>query len=948
MPLRDDLDSDFPQRTAHTLTACCRCRQRKTRCDPTLPRCSPCERSGSTCEYFDTTKGKKINRAYVVKLQETVRKLERDLKQYTDDTEFSDEAMVRPGGMVRLNESDETPRYLGPSSGIAMTRLLMEEAKRYTDSKRIADLIPEITKRRRDRANRMQSVVSTSGSISDPSGRKKSYPMVSEHPAATFPAKKVYDGLLECFNQRAHFFAPILHEKALADDFEAVYAGDTDSYKNFVVRMVLAISLQKMESKWAGIADSYYLAAMQYFEDVIRPKDIKALQCLILIAQYSLLTPTRTAVYYIIGFATRICQQLGLNEEKTIGVGITDPQALDMRRRLVWIATANELGLAHTMGRPSGFAKGNDHIDVKFFETVDDEYITPDGIKPGPPSEKKMVAMHFCKMRLLQAEIRRTLYETKRSEPSHESHPWFSQMEQKCKQWLESAPEQPAWSKHWFTGRFHTLMITMYRPSPQIPKPTSEAADICFDAVLYIINLSKGQVETGAVDVTWVFMLVLYMALNTLLWTISYPEIREKHPRAEVEELVDAAIDIIEQCSERWPGSASAAQLYAVFAKACMQSYNVKQESLTPPAMATDSGLDTPPSLVDTSSPGSDSTATGPSSQHSHSQPAQMFGYVFGATPEEMSAQYSFDAGPPSFFNRQPSFRSGSIFHNPGTGGDGRRGSYFPPDFTQESDGPMSEPMDEATPPGNAMSQSSLSPPTATVNITNALPTPPESLAPPPTDPNGHLSPMSSGMRSASPTPTPTMRRASPVPMSVQASPVPPPNLKFESPDFTQSHLKPQGMPPPRTAAFTIPPPSQPHPQQRGIPTTVTDWFSPPAPFISPHAFSGGGGPPNPAYWGDNTTHPAFVGLGLTNNDSYTISGRDVIGASPDTDFDMFSGGMPYQFTQERHGSLSQEQQLELMDVLETEGMSDINTFLSSPHNMGGMGGGIDGVMRWA
>lgn len=131
-----------------------------------------------------------------------MRNLEKELKQYTDDVESSDDAMMRPGGLVRLNETDETPRYLGPSSGIAMTRLLMEEAKRYTDSKRIADLIPEINKRRRDRANRMQSIVSMGGSVSGPSGRKKSYPMTSEHPADALPAKKVYDKLLECFNQR--------------------------------------------------------------------------------------------------------------------------------------------------------------------------------------------------------------------------------------------------------------------------------------------------------------------------------------------------------------------------------------------------------------------------------------------------------------------------------------------------------------------------------------------------------------------------------------------------------------------------------------------------------------------------------------------------------------------------------------------------------------------------
>ena len=185
--------------------------QRKTRCDPTLPRCLPCERSGSICEYWDTTKGKKISRFYVVKLQEKVRQLEAELSQYTDeDNEFprSTEDMVRPGGLVRLNETDETPRYLGPSSGIAMTRLLMEQAKRYTDSQRISELIPEVRARRMDRANRMQSIVSMGGSISGPAGaasRKKSYPMISAVSAQQLPTRQITDKLVDVFNQRGMF-----------------------------------------------------------------------------------------------------------------------------------------------------------------------------------------------------------------------------------------------------------------------------------------------------------------------------------------------------------------------------------------------------------------------------------------------------------------------------------------------------------------------------------------------------------------------------------------------------------------------------------------------------------------------------------------------------------------------------------------------------------------------
>ena len=178
--------------------------QRKTRCDPNLPRCLPCERSGSTCEYYDTTKGKKISRYYVVKLQEKVRQLEAELAQFTEEDEYprNNEEIVRPGGLVRLSETDETPRYLGSSSGIAMSRLLMEEAKRYTDSKRISELIPEVRARRIERMNRMQSIVSMGGSISGPSARRKSYPMISAHPAQSLPNRAVADKLVNLFNQR--------------------------------------------------------------------------------------------------------------------------------------------------------------------------------------------------------------------------------------------------------------------------------------------------------------------------------------------------------------------------------------------------------------------------------------------------------------------------------------------------------------------------------------------------------------------------------------------------------------------------------------------------------------------------------------------------------------------------------------------------------------------------
>ena len=122
-PAKNANDDAAGSKVAHTLTACCRCRTRKTRCDAGLPRCGPCERSNAVCEYFDSTKGRNIPRTYVIRLQTKVQALEAELAALgimgyeTPDAEI----MTRSAGYVRFKENDES-RYLGPSSGIAVRK----------------------------------------------------------------------------------------------------------------------------------------------------------------------------------------------------------------------------------------------------------------------------------------------------------------------------------------------------------------------------------------------------------------------------------------------------------------------------------------------------------------------------------------------------------------------------------------------------------------------------------------------------------------------------------------------------------------------------------------------------------------------------------------------------------------------------------------------------------
>ena len=388
-------------------------------------------------------------------LQDKVQKLEEELKNLSLESHWAPnaEATMRSAGYVRFTEHDE-PRILGPSSGIGMTRLVMALAKQNNRTQSIKDIVPE---------NKAQQIKDRF-TEEDQKPTSKVYPLISDVAAPDLPSRELTNSLVESFNAGAQYLLPTLHEPSFWRVVDEVYCGDLDPYKNFVLRIVIAISMQRLSAQYAGLADSYYLASLPFLEYTVKMMNIETLQSLVLIAQYSLVTPTRTAAYWVVGFAARLCHEMGITEEATIAISDSDASLnalqIDMRRRLFWIITSMEFGLAHSLGRPS-CATTYEHIDVNFFAAVADEYISPSGIIPGsPPSNKKLIAIQFFRMRLLQAEIRCKLYLNKRSEPKGDQDPWFTRMEVKIKDWLDSCPKNPEGSglnETWFKARVSTL-----------------------------------------------------------------------------------------------------------------------------------------------------------------------------------------------------------------------------------------------------------------------------------------------------------------------------------------------------------------------------------------------------------------------------------------------------------------------------------------------------------
>lgn len=222
----------------------------------------------------------------------------------------------------------------------------------------------------------------------------------------------------------------------------------------------------------------------------------------------------------------------------------------------------------------------------------------------------------------------------------------------------------------------------MYRPSPQIPEPSVNAAKICYEAATFNIAMHREQMLTGSVDLTWIFTQSLFMVLNTVLWALSYPEIRKEHPEDEVQGYLDMALEVIVFAAERWPGVQSALLLYKRLVAACLKAYGTEESFVVHspsnhPTPTSSQGVMTPPAM---SSPSSTTTASFYShSTYHHNNPSIGDTSSSGTLSRGHSADPSIpfqQPTPPTFttdpFKTPPisatasSFRMQSISHEPG------------------------------------------------------------------------------------------------------------------------------------------------------------------------------------------------------------------------------------------------------------------------------------------
>ncbi|KAF3914858.1 hypothetical protein ABW20_dc0105280 [Dactylellina cionopaga] len=490
---------------SRSISACNRCRSRKTKCDQLFPACTACAKANVECVGVDAATGREIPRSYVSHLEERVAFLEKQVAQATAQFDGlpssagdssrkrkADGDMVTPSSASR--PSQDFPRDRSQPNGqqhinivggdhrrdvgtqlsssrpvgesrqdgllgkdISFAELMFAAVKVSSQTKghlpaRVASFrgrLPEHWKNNTNPNEDSDALPPTTADLQT----------VLQRPVpATFPDRSTAEVLADAYFNQANPQIPILHRPIFFRKLNDVYdwLGERPGLKEtdlpdeyipmlYYMNMVFAIATG-MNAGYQSMPEQFHAAAMKYIDTIFSaPNRLDTLKGVLLLALYSLMRPAVPGVWYVVGSALRICIDLGLHQETPQVLRVLDALTIDERRRLFWCAYSLDRQVCVYLGRPFGIS--DDAVKVPFPEDIDDSLISEYGIHKEHPNavrkSSRTIACHMFRIRQLQSEIQKILYQQSEvPRQFKEVNDWRKDMERRLTDWTISVPKK--------------------------------------------------------------------------------------------------------------------------------------------------------------------------------------------------------------------------------------------------------------------------------------------------------------------------------------------------------------------------------------------------------------------------------------------------------------------------------------------------------------------------
>ncbi|RFU24692.1 hypothetical protein B7463_g11645, partial [Scytalidium lignicola] len=542
-------------RVRRRVVACARCRMRKIVCDAAGPRCSKCSEAGVACVALNASKQGTAPRSIVQFLEDELANVER-LK-------------VHKISAVNINA--------GLPSAIASSTLIDRAIKEFTPS--FSGLTASIPIVRCAIAGTRLPSTSSSAAIN----------FSEEHPSTVLDSgsgatqlscipTSVADFLFENYMKRVTPQNPIFYSPDIVRYFNSVFHHPIHSlepgalatpYEIYVVSLIMAISLttsaRTQQPRANSIAIGLFKNAMQHIQNVCT-NDLQGLQALLLLCEYIFLNPSIANVWFISGFTTQMCIDLGFHQETPRDL-MADSLTIDIRRRVFWCAYEMEIATSGALLRPTSFL--SKHINVPFPSEIEDSAISSAGIDLNG-QVTKFPSTRIWKFRQIEAEIVSVLFHNgELSERDNYSlDTWMKRMESAIDNWRDEVhwslslkdndPSSDEMRLYSSIARDY-IIVTLFRPSPRVKEPTCENL---MKAFVGGVDVAKGYWKRSNLafgNSKYVFHPCYHSFSSAVVFLQALERCKEliclKYSVAEIEDFISAFSRFFATIAERWPAA---------------------------------------------------------------------------------------------------------------------------------------------------------------------------------------------------------------------------------------------------------------------------------------------------------------------------------------------------------------------------------------------------------
>ncbi|KAI5917020.1 fungal-specific transcription factor domain-containing protein [Camillea tinctor] len=446
-------------------------------------------------------------------------------------------------GLVSLGVNQD-PRYIGPSSGFVLSKLMLAASNRTGKVLRPYD--------------------SSSSPIAPYLGE-----LVVENQAPISIGKHQAIKLCQTYFDIIHVQYPFLHQQQFFQSLTRFYDDENrDETMGFQVYMVLAISatIASRLYKVPLSGERYYMSAMKYFNKMPIEGSFNGLQCLLLLLVFAMHSPSVKLNLWYMNYQC-IASVLDLGLQREITTSNTGISKLDqeMRTRMFWVVYTLDRTIATMMGRPIGLR--DEACDLRLPEDQSDNEDDTAAIQDnnmGTPTHMSY-AIRLFKLARINSEIKYVANSVNPSTPSYayptivNLYTWQDNILEQLDQWASDIPTAQSSKDYTHTIlllRYHSVRMLLLRPSPAIPRPDEEALRKCYLSAEESIRLFNQLYKNNLLVHNWMTFHTIVLSTVTMFYCIfSVPSIAASLEIEDVTSNIQASLSVLSAVGEHWSGA---------------------------------------------------------------------------------------------------------------------------------------------------------------------------------------------------------------------------------------------------------------------------------------------------------------------------------------------------------------------------------------------------------